>query len=337
MTKISKGEDLPDSGQTGQAGPVPLDIPGVGKSSGAGTDTGSAAGSGSGSGTGSAAGRGADSGSAAGSGSGSAAGGAPAVGAGSPGEDLARPPRRVDAADGGWWAELIVPSPEAPGPEAAAAAGLLAGEFEPLVYTGRDDAKFAMEEKPPPGYVLVEYAWKGRFFSLHSIDWNGREAVSLGGAHVPRGSGRRVMWCDSLYPLRFAVSCGDHDDWVVVVRPVSGVRELGRGATGRGSDVLLHTGPAAELVSRLRPAKEQGSLSVRGHGPRRPGAPAPFPHTLASGYDRSPKDRRALPEGPLFVEVAEAWGDWSLEVRDPGEAPPAEEKRPGFWSRLFGR
>ncbi|MFI8321153.1 hypothetical protein [Streptomyces sp. NPDC085529] len=296
MTRISKGE----------SGPVPPDLPYVGKSSGTGAGT--------------------DTGSGTGTGTGSAAGGARA-------EEAARPPRRVEAADAGRWADLIVPPP-APSPAVAAAAGLLGGEFDTLVYTGRGVARFAMEEKPPPGYVLVEFARTGTgFFDLDSVDWDGREAVGLGDSATSERFERRVMWCDDLYPLRFRVGCGERDDWVIVIRPVSAVRELGAGATGRGSEVLLHTGPAGELASRLD-AAGRGRLRVEGHKPHRPGAPAAYPAVLASASERPCRDARPLPEGPLLVAVTEAAGDWSLEVREPS---PAEEKKPGLWSRLFGR
>ncbi|MFJ3610927.1 hypothetical protein [Streptomyces hydrogenans] len=348
MTQISKGEDLPVPGQPGQGGPVPLEIPhgAVGKSAGAGAGTGSGTGPGADAGTGFGTGFGTGTG----TGTGSAAAGSPA-GSGPPGEDGAPPPRRVDRAAGGWWADLIAapstrsstPSPApasdpsaAPSTGRAAPAGILdGGEFDDIVYVGRGDARFAMEEVPPPGYVLVEYAWRGAgFFTLDSVDWDGRDAVGLGGSHPAGRFAQRVMWCDNLYPLRFRLRCGDHDEWVIVVRPVTGVRELGAGATGRGTEVLLHTGPAGELRTRLRPAGADASLRVLGHKPRRPGTPAPFPDTLASDHARRPEDARKLPEGPLLVEVVNADGDWSLDV---GPVRPPEERKSGFWGRLFGR
>ncbi|MFD4322533.1 hypothetical protein, partial [Streptomyces sp. NPDC058548] len=200
-------------------------------------------------------------------------------------------------------------------------------------YSGRGGAKFAMDTTPPPGYVLVDFARTGRgHFDLDSIDWNGREAVGLGDSDTSHRFERRVMWCDNLYPLRFRVSCGDGDEWTIVIRPVSAVRELGEAAAGQGSEVLLHTGPAGELATRLRPTEATGSVRVQGHKPRRPGAPAPFPLSLASESGRSPKATRALPEGPLLVAVVRGEGDWTLEVRPPGST--AQDKRPGFWRRI---
>ncbi|MEW9338389.1 TerD family protein [Streptomyces tanashiensis] len=229
----------------------------------------------------------------------------------------------------------VVPTP-ARSPEAVAAAQILGGEFDDIVYSGRGSAKFAMETTPPPGYVLVDFARTGKgFFDLDSIDWNGREAVDLGDSDTSHLFERRVMWCDNLYPLRFRVGCDDRDEWTIVIRPVSAVRELGQAATGRGSEVLLHTGAAGELVSRLRPTEATGSIRVKGHKPHRPGAPAAYPVALASEYGRDPRAARKLPEGPLLVAVVQATGDWSLEVHPPGTLPP-QQKRPGFWRR-FGR
>ncbi|MFF7777556.1 TerD family protein [Streptomyces tanashiensis] len=229
----------------------------------------------------------------------------------------------------------VVPTP-ARSPEAVAAAQVLGGEFDDIVYSGRGSAKFAMETTPPPGYVLVDFARTGKgFFDLDSIDWNGREAVDLGDSDTSHRFEQRVMWCDNLYPLRFRVGCDDRDEWTIVIRPVSTVRELGQAATGRGSEVLLHTGAAGELVSRLRPTETTGSIRVNGHKPHRPGAPAAYPVPLASEYGRNPRATRKLPDGPLLVAVVQATGDWSLEVHPPGTVP-SHEKRPGFWRR-FGR
>lgn len=327
MTKISKGEDLPDPGQTGragQAGPVPLDIPhgAVGKSAGPGPGGGSGSSPDSHPATATA------------TGSGTAPESASRPGHGAPEQGPPPGPRRIGLPVEDHWAGPLLPSPP-PTPEVAAAAGVLGAEFDDIVYSGRGSARFAMDETPPPGYVLVEYAWTGKgYFDLDSIDWNGREAVSFRGSVAPHRFERHVMWCDTLYPLRFRVRCGDRDAWTIVVRSVSAVRRLDQGATGRGSEVLLHTGPAGELVTRLRPSGRNDMLSVKGHKPRRPGAPARHPDTLASSYGRPHQDTRALPAGPLLVAVEEAEGDWSLELREP-RAP--EQPRPGLWRRLFGR
>ncbi|MFF9471652.1 hypothetical protein ACF1E9_03315 [Streptomyces roseolus] len=317
MTEISKGEGPPDPGRARR-------IEGVGKSPGPGPDRHTAPGPG----TGSAA-DGTPS-----TGAGSSVGVGSSAGSGPAGEGTARPPHRIDPADGGWWADPIAPS-TAPTAEAAAAVAGLGGTFEDLVYAGRGGARFAMAETVPHGYVLVEFARTGRgHFDLDSIDWDGRPAVDLGDSDTSRRFERRVMWCDNLYPLRFRVDCDDRAEWVIVIRPVAGVRPLGEAATGRGTEVLLHTGAAGELVSRLSPSKPHASLRVRGHGPRRPGAPAPSPAPLGTTYGPPLRATGRLPEGPLLVEVREADGDWSLEVREPR---PREERRPGFWGRLFGR
>ncbi|MFE2009026.1 TerD family protein [Streptomyces sp. NPDC059491] len=227
----------------------------------------------------------------------------------------------------------VVPSPT-PSPEAVAAAQVLGGEFDDIVYSGRGSAKFTMEATPPPGYVLVDFARTGKdFFDLRSIDWDGRAAVDLGGTDASHRFERRVMWCDNLYPLRFHVTCYDGADWTIVIRPVSAVPQLGESATGRGSEVFLHTGPVGELVSSLRSGGKDESLRVQGYEPRRPDTPATFPVTLASEYGRSPKDARVLPGGPLLVAVVQGAGEWSLEVR-PARPDTPERKRSGFWRRL---
>ncbi|MCG7524968.1 hypothetical protein MHW47_11030 [Streptomyces sp. OfavH-34-F] len=296
MTEISKGEDLPGPGQPGWGGAGPSEIPHgvVGKSSGTGTDS--------------------------------------VSGAVAREEIPALPPRRIGLADGGWWAGLVAPSP-APSAATATAAGMLGGQFDDIAYAGRGAAALAMDETPPPGYVLVDVVRTGPgLFLLDSLDWNGRDAVHFGGGFPPHRFGRWVMWCDTLYPLRFRVQCDSRDEWVVVVRPLGAARALGDGATGRGADVLLHTGPAGELVLRAH-STQGGSLRVEGHKPRRPGAPTSYPQTLASAADRRPEDARPLPEGPLVLGVVEGDGDWSLDIRP---ARPSEN-RTGLWNRLRGR
>ncbi|MCX4987043.1 TerD family protein [Streptomyces sp. NBC_00572] len=325
----------------GATGPVPVELPrgAVGKSQGSPADTergqgsgGSAQGQGQGQGQGHGGGSGLTKGEAEGHGPGSHpphafAQAQPGAVAQAQAPPQPRPPTR------GPGAIPVVPSPAA-SPEAVAAVGMLGGEFDDIVYSGRGSAKFAMDTTPPPGYVLVDFARTGKgYFDLDSIDWNGREAVDLGDSATSHRFERRVMWCDNLYPLRFRVGCDDRDEWTIVIRPVSTVRELGEAATGRGSEVLLHTGPAGELVSRLRPTEATGSVRVEGHKPRRPGAPARYPDALASESGRSPKVARALPEGPLFVAVVRGEGDWSLEVRPPRSVPP-QEKRSGIWRRF---
>ncbi|WP_318212197.1 TerD family protein [Streptomyces sp. SJL17-1] len=327
-------------------GPVPAELPlgAVGKSPGPAADTKRGQGSGSGSGSGSRSGstecqgeRG---------GSGSTKGEVGVHGPGSPpaqsraqtgGQSPPQPPSESSpqAPSRRPGAIPVVPSPT-PSPEAVAAVAPLGGEFDDIVYSGRGSAKFAMDTTPPPGYVLVDFARTGKgFFDLDSIDWDGRQARDLGNTATSHRFERRVMWCDNLYPLRFRVGCDDHDEWTIVIRPVSAVRVLGEAATGRGPEVLLHTGPAGELVSRLRPTEATGSLSVQGYKPRRPNTPATYPTSLASDSGRSPKGARVLPEGPLLVAVVEGAGDWSLEVCPPREVP-SQEKRSGFWRR-FGR
>ncbi|MFI8513854.1 hypothetical protein ACIGHB_22255 [Streptomyces sp. NPDC085460] len=260
-----------------------------------------------------------------------------ATGASAPGvpaQGSSGSPRRTALPAEGHGAGPLLPSPP-PTPEVAAAAGILGGEFDDIVYSGRGDADFTMEETPPPGYVLVDYAWTGSgYFSVTSIDWNGREAVGFRGTVASRRVERHVMWCDTLYPLRFRVDGGARAAWTIVIRPVSAARELGQGATGRNSEVLLHTGPAGELLTRLTPSGSDDILSVRGHKPHRPGAPGRSPVTLASDFGRRREDARALPAGPLLVAVEHADGDWSLEVGEP-RAP--EPPRRSLWRRLLGR
>ncbi|WP_329619148.1 hypothetical protein OG357_00385 [Streptomyces sp. NBC_01255] len=124
--------------------------------------------------------------------------------------------------------------------------------------------------------------------------------------------GRALMRHDDRSPLRLRVHAPDRA-WKLTFRPVSVVEELGLGATGRGRDVLLHTGPAGELSAQLHPEVELAYFLVESCTPRARGVWDA--HLLISESHRRPEYRVPLPEGPVLVRVGDAEGDWSLEVR----------------------
>ncbi|MFE2554640.1 TerD family protein [Streptomyces sp. NPDC059352] len=195
-------------------------------------------------------------------------------------------------------------------------------DFAEFVRSGKGKADITVDVPVPAGFVVVDSArWGDGYFGVHSVDEQGKDDVLLANTTLEDYEGRAVLRYDGRSPLRLRVNAVQRE-WTVSVRPVSTLDELGREAEGRGGDVLLYTGPAGLLASRLRTRFEHAYFLVHGH------EPDGRKHLLANVASRRPKDSKPLPEGPLLVQVRSADGDWSLEVR------PRKGKGSGrFWRR----
>ncbi|MEU8619844.1 TerD family protein [Streptomyces sp. NPDC048623] len=199
---------------------------------------------------------------------------------------------------------------------------LFGEDFPEFVRSGEGKAELTVDVTVPAGFVVVDSArWGDGYFSVHTVDEKGESATLLANTTLEDFEGRAVLRHDGRSPLRLRVNAYKRD-WTVAVRPVSTVDELGRGATGRGADVLLYTGPAGLLAARLRPVSDHAYFHVQGF------EPDGSRHLLTNAAARRPKDLRPLPEGPLLVQVMSAEGDWSVEVR-----PPKEKGSGRFWRR----
>ncbi|GHF94728.1 TerD family protein [Streptomyces zaomyceticus] len=208
-------------------------------------------------------------------------------------------------------------SPWGTGPRSDAE--LFGGEFPEFVRSGEGKADITVDVPIPAGYVVVESTRRGDgYFAVHSIDEKGESAGLLANTLLKDQGARRVLRYDGKAPLRLRVSAYG-ESWTVAVRPVSTVEVLDGTAEGRGSDVLLYTGPAGLLSSRLRTRFGFEWFNVHGY------EPDGRDHLLANEANRFPRDTRPLPEGPLLVQLVSADGDWSLKVR-----PPKENR---FWRR----
>ncbi|MFB6840705.1 TerD family protein [Streptomyces sp. NPDC056361] len=193
-------------------------------------------------------------------------------------------------------------------------------DFAEFVRSGKGKADVTVDVPVPAGFVVVDCArWGDGYFGLFSIDEQGEDDVLLANTTLEDYEGRAVLRYDGRSPLRLRVHAVQRE-WTVAVRPVSTLDELGREAEGRGGDVLLYTGPAGLLASRLRTRFEHAYFHVQGH------EPDGRDHLLANVASRRPRDSMPLPEGPLLVQVRSADGDWSLEVRPPKGSG-------GFWRR----
>ncbi|MGW0117034.1 TerD family protein [Streptomyces sp. NPDC003327] len=220
-------------------------------------------------------------------------------------------------------AEAAVPEPapvQDPVPTGPASGVRVFGEdFPEFVRSGKGRKSFTVDVEIPPGYVVVDSSRRGDgYFSVHSLDKQGKDRDLLANTNLEDFEGRAVLRHRGKGPLRLRVSAYDRE-WTIAVRPVSVLEELGGGAKGRGADVLFHAGPAGRLASRLH-TFGHAYFHVYGLEPRG------RDHLLANVAGRRPKDTRDLPEGPLLVRVSSAEGDWTLEVR-----PPKEPGR--FWRR----
>ncbi|MFD0075318.1 TerD family protein [Streptomyces sp. NPDC127166] len=196
---------------------------------------------------------------------------------------------------------------------------LFGEDFPEFVRSGKGTTTITVDVPIPAGYVLVDSTRKGDgYFGVNSLDEKDECAVLLANTTLEDHEGRGLLRHDGRNPLRLRVNAYG-SEWTIAVRPVSTVEELGRDARGRGADVLLYTGPAAQLSSRLRTGFGHAYFHVQGD------EPDGRDHLLANVASRIPRDARPLPEGPLLVQVRSAEGDWSLEVR------PSRQSR--FWRR----
>ncbi|MFF6886197.1 TerD family protein [Streptomyces sp. NPDC012421] len=199
--------------------------------------------------------------------------------------------------------------------------GVFGGDFPEFVRSGKGGKTLTVDVPIPAGYVVVDSTRRGDgYFSVHSLDEHGQKDVLLANTTLEDFEGRSVLRHSGGSPLRLRVGTADRE-WTIAVRPVSVVKELGRGAKGRGADVLLHTGPAGRLTSTLHTFGHEYFL-VKGH------APDGGDRLLANAASRRPKDTRELPAGPLLVHVRSADGDWTVEVR-----PPKVRGSGRFWRR----
>ncbi|MFD8013609.1 TerD family protein [Streptomyces sp. NPDC058955] len=222
------------------------------------------------------------------------------------------------------------PAPEAPAPtpaepfrltkadpsarpfgEPSSAAGLFGEDFPEFVLEGSGSQEFAVDEPLPTGFYVVDTERSGDgSFMVESVD--DRPGLDLlAHTRLKDFRGRTLRRHDGSGPIRLRVHATDRA-WKITFRPVSVIEELGRGATGRGRDVLLHTGPAAELRARLRPEHELPYFQVECNAPRSRGIWDA--DVLVSESYKQPEYRLRLPEGPVLVRLTDAEGAWSLEV-----------------------
>ncbi|WP_426363796.1 TerD family protein [Streptomyces sp. E-08] len=226
---------------------------------------------------------------------------------------------KVRAAEAAVPARARVPVQRPAGVGPRSDAELFGGDFPEFVRGGKGRTTLTVDVPIPAGYVVVDSTRAGEgYFCVESLDEKGDPNGLLANTTLADYEGRGLLRYDGQSPLRLRVGAGA-SAWTLAVRPVRTVEELGRRARGRGGDVLLYTGPAGHLSSRLRTGFDHAYFLVQGY------EPDGSDHLLANVASRLPRDGRPLPGGPVLVQVESADGDWSLEVR-----PPRQSR---FWRR----
>ncbi|MFG2898278.1 TerD family protein [Streptomyces zaomyceticus] len=245
--------------------------------------------------------------------------------AGTPVDTAARTTSPVAAPAPGIPPQAGPPSPWPPVSPAGSPAGLFGEDFPEFVCTGNGRTDITVDVPLPAGFLLVDsYRWGEGYFLLEAVGKTGKGEKLLANTTLRDYEGRMLLRHEGRNPLRLRVGSHSEEDWKIVIRPISAVRPLGGGAAGRGADVLLHTGPAGELVGRLRPCDDHAYFYARGY------EPDGSDHLLVNEAAKRPKSSRPLPEGPLLVAVRSAEGDWTLDVGPVRD----EERRSGrFWRR----
>ncbi|MFE5942241.1 TerD family protein [Streptomyces sp. NPDC056480] len=219
--------------------------------------------------------------------------------------------------------QAVPPSSWSPVSPAASPAGLFGEDFPEFVHSGTGRTDITVDVPLPAGFLLVDSYRRGEgYFVVEALGKTGKGEKLLANTTLKDYEGRMLLRHEGRNPLRLRV--GAHGDWTIVIRPISAVRALGEGATGRGADVLLHTGSAGELAARLRPHDNHAYFYARGY------EPDGSDHLLVNEAARRPKSSRPLPEGPLLVAVRSAEGDWTLDV---GPARDDGHRSGRFWRR----
>ncbi|WP_051716443.1 TerD family protein [Streptomyces sp. NRRL F-5727] len=197
--------------------------------------------------------------------------------------------------------------------EPSPAAALFGEDFPEFVREGSGTLEFIVDEPLPTGFFVVDTERSGDgSFMVEAVDDTKPGLDLIAHTRLEDSRTRTLVRHNDSRPLRLRVHGGD-SAWKLTFRPVSVVEELGLGATGRGRDVLLHTGPAAELSARLRPEVEHPYFEVGCYTPRARGVWDA--DLLVSETHKRTEYRVSLPAGPVLVRLSDAEGDWSLEVR----------------------
>ncbi|MEU4082529.1 TerD family protein [Streptomyces venezuelae] len=187
--------------------------------------------------------------------------------------------------------------------------------FEPFTITGDGDQVVTVDDRVPPGPVLVETAHEGRdgYFAVFPLDQRNKDGQYLFSTTLPDFRGSSVTPAPEDRALRLRVRA--YHRWVMRVKPVAAARRIEGTLRGYGPEALLYTGGAADLQVHFEGDEDGGGYvgirchEVAGHTglTERPtlllNRTEPLLHTVP------------LPPGPLLL-LHRADGPWTLTVKE---------------------
>ncbi|MFE6839485.1 TerD family protein [Streptomyces sp. NPDC057705] len=190
--------------------------------------------------------------------------------------------------------------------------------FEPYTVEGKGSQVVTADHRVPPGPVLVEMTYEGdEYLCVESLDERNKDDQLVfnsmlknfrGSAAVDRVEGRR---------LRLRVRA--YGRWTLTFRPLAHARrlEFDRELTGRGPEVLLYTGPVADLKVRLRDETGGSYCGMYGYEVDGHATIDAAPETLlVNEAGRRTRVSAPLPEGPLLLLFNAAEGSWRMKLRE---------------------
>lgn len=192
------------------------------------------------------------------------------------------------------------------------AAGLF--DFEPRVFSGKEDKKITVDLPFPPNAepVILE-ARVGREYNFLVVQIPGRED-DVFCDDLPDHHGRALLVPPRKGgPVKLKVSHSGR--WELTVLPLSAARPIGPGTIeGSGREVFVHTGPAAELTVRARD-KHNGWFQVNRHEGATPNElRRPADELVYAWNGRRVKEKVRIPAGPQLLVIDKSRHQWEFTL-----------------------
>lgn len=188
--------------------------------------------------------------------------------------------------------------------------------FEPFTVSGDGDQVVTVDDRVPPGPVLVETAHEGRgYFAVFPLDRRNKDGEYLFSTTLPDFTGSSVTPAPERRALRLRVRA--YNRWALRVKPVAAARRLEGTLRGYGAEALLYTGGAADLQVRFEGNEDGGGyVGMWCHEVAGQTALTTRPTLVISDTDPL-LHTVPLPPGPLLL-LFRADGPWTLTVKEIG-------------------
>jgi tellurite resistance protein TerA len=181
--------------------------------------------------------------------------------------------------------------------------------FEPVVFRGHDKDVIDTGDRVPPGPVIVRVEAEGSaYLIVRPLNRANKGGDSLMSGSMDDFRGSAVINAPKGRPLRLEIEY--RGPWTVTVEPVASARRLAGELTGRGEEVLLHTGGPADLHLE---SPSDVYVIVRCY---EVGNRSSLPGDQDSVFSRSGPFSVTLPlvQGPLLVAMENARNDWRARL-----------------------